>query len=274
MISGRLKFFTEQLADLSRGAKISWINGPANDASVKEALSLFPGSYWQGQNAPDNAALTETLTIDLPSSEKIDTIILLNHNLGQFSFTLNGLDLNLTDLVNKKIRSGSLTSDKSFSYFKLENPFNAKKFVIHASISQRGSDPKRIGTILLLKELGTLEGYPEIKTFSFSQNEEKTMAKDGRYFINKQVRRLVDLKLSFKNYVSNSDQTLISSIFDRDRPLLIWPCGGYQKFRYSIDGFNLNDIFKMQTLGRFSTGLSGGSYAGVMDFNVKFVESV
>ena len=268
MIHGRVKFLEPQLADLSNRAEAMWTNAtPGSNADAGELLSLAANTYWEGSTGDD------VIRVDFPTVN-VDTIMIVGTSASAVSIEFGTHSFQHgTDLLNNFINSNSIpkaNTGQDFIYFKLENPIS----VGHLIVTFTGPGIKRAESLIVSREIDTLSGYPEIKRFAFSQNEQRTRAKDGRYYINKQDRRLKDLRLRFKNYVKDSDQRLISGLFDRNAPFLVWPSGGYTDFRYSIDGFRLSDIYKMQTMGDFRTGLSYGSYNGLMQFDVRMVESV
>lgn len=267
MIRGRVKFLEPQFADLSLGATAMWTNAPiGSNADASELLSLAANTFWEGTTSD------ETIRIEFPMAS-VDTVMIVGHTANSVSIEFGATGNQMgTDLDNTSRSSASIPTPtgRDFTYFKLP----AAVAIDHLIVSFVGTEQKIVESVIASREIDTLDGYPEIKKFSFSQNEQRTRAKDGRYYINKQDRRLKDLRLRFKNYVKDSDQQLISTLFDRNTPFLVWPSGGYTDFRFSIDGFGLGDIYKMQTMGDFNTGLSMGSYNGLMQFDVRMVESV
>lgn len=289
MITGRVKFFEPQLADISQGARATWLVPAVGRSNrVDEILSLNPRSYWQGSDRgpAGNVIHGEIIDISFDTFSSVDTFFLLRHNVNDFRIELSSPPLpniQASDINNVRTLIGSITSRNSvrlddgdyMTYIKIDPPVRINRIRLGlVGAGPLNQSPVRLGTFIATRELGGLEGYPEIKKFSFSQNEQRTKAKDGRFFINKQERRLENLRMRFRNYVEIADQDLVSGIFNRENPFLLWPSGGYQGFRFDIDGFKIDDIYKMQTVGKFNTGLSRGSYSGVMNFDVKFVESV
>ena len=153
-----------------------------------------------------------------------------------------------------------------------------EKFPI--GIAEIGKSPgfeslnQELKSFIFTEGIGELKGFPEIKQFPFNQNETKVKTKDGRFFVNKQRETVRSIDLRGRNYAEIEDIEFLRELLNRDFPFLIWPNGGHQDFRFLIPGFDPQDFFKVQTLGQFRVGLAKGSYRGLMNFKIRFVESV
>lgn len=267
MIRNTMKFFEPSVANYADGARVTASSGDGN-----LALSI-KGPQWQSRAGSD----PEELSLTLPRPMTVNRIMLINHNFSSFSVNATGLNQG-TDINNRVVsgRDALVVSDNTLpvSYFAFPE---LEITTLNVTVTSSFPKPflnKFLGSLLLMNEIGTFDGYPALPEVPFMMNEKTTKTKAGTSFVNKQQRTLGDVTLEFVNYTKPNDIALASQLFERIDPFLWWPSGGYQNFRYRVDGFRLTDIFRVQTVGAFNPGLQEGSYSGLIDADLNLVESI
>ena len=281
MITDAMKFFERSQALNSGGATatatypIDSVDSPSGGVSISNILSENKTSLWQS-TTPDSV---ETITINLIRPVSIDRLILVRHNFQNFQiFASHKGDRvilsNLTDIYNEELNDGIVFNNSlDTSYFAFdETMVDEIKIVVTDTF---GTQPNKfLQQAIITKEIGTFEGFPVVSSVNFSNNESNVKVKAGQSYVNKQLRTLANVSLDFKNYVKSEDIELASDLFERDQDFLFWASGGYKNFSYKINGFRLQDFFRVQTVGNFKNGYSNGSYNGVMLAQLILTESI
>lgn len=271
MITDRMKFFERSLTRFTLGVGASATSG---EASARNVLTENRLTNWESFGSDDTRE--ETITITFPSPVRANRLLLINHNLREFSISLSA-STPITSFSN--IRKQTVNSISETNNL-LDTGYWSFDEAAVTSITIRGrrtivpNAQKFIFQVVLTTELFTFSGWPEILKFPFSNNETKVKTKGGRFFINKQERVLEPLKMNFRGYTYIEDVNFVSTLFDRDNPFLFWPSGGYQQFRYPVEGWRLRDIYTMQTIGKYSSGLARGSYSGLINTQITLAESI
>ena len=275
MITDRIKFFNRSLSRSS----LATATATAGGVSASNLLSEDVNTNWQGVALSDST--TESITINLTTATAISRILLRNHNLASYTITLtisnngtisNARDINGTITTSNNVItvSGNSLDTNYFSF----DEVTVSRIVIAATSTITANARKTIQQVISTTEIGTFLGYPEIKVFPFSMNEKITKTKTGLSFVNKQVQTIKRINLVFKNYTQLEDLELCNTLFTRENSFIVWPNGGFQEFRYQIQGFRYQDLYTMQTMGDFTVGLSRGSYSGVIEGKLSLVESI
>ena len=265
MISGRIKIFKLSPLSLTEGAEVTTSDGSNGDF----LLSKNNETQYNSINQDDSDV---TINITFPPSV-INRILLLDHNLKSFSFAQSFT--NITDIKNKPLATIVETNNQSrVSYFAFD-----KKEISSLTLTIGKTNPamevKKIGRLIICEEIGTFTGYPEIKGISFSNNARNVKSKGGGTFVTKQKRTMSNLPLAFKNYFQIEDIALIQDLHQRQQSFLIWPCGGVEdNFRFLVEGYRLQDIYKVQTKGDIRIMYKDGSYAGLISASLKLIESI
>ena len=81
----------------------------------------------------------------------------------------------------------------------------------------------------------------------------------------------------FTSHPSQDDYDLIETLYDSEDSFLVWLCGGRRStpyFRYTTKGYNLRDVYNMQTVGSFGSGYPGSIYVNAPEFSVGLRQSV
>ena len=262
MITNKIKFFEKSVLSTENQAVVNTTD--SSDGSF--VLENF--RRWEAlSSAP------VTLTINFTNSE-CNRLLILDHNLSDFNISVSAMNIrdgSGTFLGNDSIRvSGNVAKN---SYFYFDTSF-IDQLTINAIAARSGR--KAIGRIVMAREIGTMEGYPEIANIQFSPNSRNVKSKSGRLLITKQLKTLKTLQLNCKGYNHLGDISLLKSLYDKDDSFLIWPKGNTLEddIRFPIEGMRPQDIYLVQTMGDFKTRLTKGSYSGLIDATAKFTESI
>lgn len=272
MITGGMKFFERSKALYSSGARVAASSGGVSAQSILSENKL---SSWESGGNID--ADIETLNITLANTTPANRILLIGHNFKDFDISFNTLNKQIRDINN------NLLTEENGVFPIVNNSLNTNYFSFpRATIQNIGitingtitpNVNKVLNQIILTDEIGTFIGFPELTRITFNMNEKNTKTKAGKLFVNKQVRTLADLTLNFKNYTQVDDIGLAFDLFVRETDFLFWASGGYQKFRYNLHGFRLEDIFRVQAIKGFPVGFKSGSYQGLMQSQLRLAES-
>lgn len=232
-------------------------------------LNLDSQNVWI---SPQTGAVT--ITVNFPSKD-VNRIILTGTNLK--SFQISGSFTNVTDKTNSLLSDGPIdmtNNDQENLYFAFDD-INLTQITIQIRETFQPNDHPRIDDLILTKEIGTFEGFPEIANITVSANAKTFKSKAGGAFIAKQQRTIDNINLNFKNYTKEEDIQLVQSLYRNPDSFLIWPSGGKQEnFRFDLEGLRFADIYHVQTTGKFAIRQTKGSYSGLIDARISFTEAV
>jgi len=278
-ISGGIKLFNNSLCLLSDGTSMTATSG---SASTDFALDRNPLTLWRSVGSDDTT--TETLVVTLPSSTTVITrILLLNHNFKQFTIKYNDSAVwtdfaNVTGIDGDTATISETTFAHDTAYYEVDS-VTTDSIQITVTKSQVVDDEKYLSQIIVTTELGTLQGFPGIKSIDHDRNERTKTMISGKKLIIKSEESF-STKLSFKNYPPSfaADLDLMITLFERDTNFLMWLCGGRYDtsvhFRYVIRGFRLRDVKTVQIEKPFKVGYSKNIYIDSINFDVNFEEVV
>lgn len=256
-ISGGIKFFDKSKCLLKDGAAIAASSG---DASADYALSMNRYLRWDSVGSNDTTA--ETLVITFPSAT-IDRILLVDHNLKDFSITYGAGASAFSGVVGIN-GAGSGIIETAFAqdtaYYEF-TPVTTTRINITATKTQMANAQKYITLIAATAEIGTLEGYPTV-TPTIIANEKRAQTLGGKYITQKSYE-IFGAKLAFE-YTSQNDVNILNTLFETQAPFLIWLCGGkYSTDNFSVDlkNWRLKDLYQVQTYGQISNTFRKGIYS-------------
>lgn len=263
MINGHIKFFEKNLASVQEGASANASDGTEADRLIAENNETF----WQSLGRAGEV----TIEINLPPA-RANRIILLDHNLANFS--ISGEFTNLTDIKNEELSSIDIQANREkTSYFAFDQE-RLTSLTLNLGNTINPGEFKRIGRLILCNEFTTLEGWPEMR-ISFNDNARKFKSKAGELQVSKQRRTMERLSLAFKNYTKLADIEAVQELHRLDDSVLIWPCGGREDFfRFQQEGFRLQDIYKVKSMGQLPIMLDKGSYSSLLDTRITFYEVI
>lgn len=238
-------------------------------------------TYWRSSGSTDS--ITETIEIDFASAT-INRLFLLKHNLKDFNIkywngsawthftSVYGLDGTKTNITETAF------SD-SVAYYEFAS-VTTTKILISATKTQVANAQKYISQAITTFELGTLVGWPRIKSVTFDRNNRVKKTISGKYSIQKSIE-VAGFDLEFKDYPSTSvynvDIDLMIDLHDAEEAFLVWLCGGKRGtgfFRYTLRGWRLQDLFQMKVSKAMNLSYSDGVYFNQLNTKIEIEESI
>lgn len=275
-ITGGVKFFGKNLVLEEDGGSIVASSG---DIVSAYAIDKNPVTFWESVGSDD--ATTETLTLTFDEVE-IDRLILQNHNWKDFNVQywtgaawahfasvvgLDGAKANITETA--------FAQDTAYYEF---TAVTTTKLRIQVLKTQVVDDQKYIAQVIACTEIGTLQGWPKIKNVKHSRNSRKKEMLSGKVLVQPGIDSFA-CKLDFQNYPASysADLDLAMELFDREDPFLVWLCGGAYgsaKFRKTLRGFRLQDVYLMHVVADVPVEYMGGGYLNPVGIELALEEHV
>ncbi len=139
---------------------------------------------------------------------------------------------------------------------------------------------KYVNQVIMTTELGTMVGYPKVKTVDIDKNSRVTKTLSGKVIVQKSIET-ASFAFEFKSYPSDSvynvDMDLMMTLHDRQDPFLAWMCGGRKGssyFKYTLRGWRLRDIYQMQVTKSIGLGYTDNLYKAGLNAKVQFDEHI
>ena len=275
-INGGIKFFKRSTALFSSGTSAI---ATTNSESANNILTNRQLTYWKSIGSDDTT--TETITITFNQVVTIDRIILNRINFKEFNVKYDLASV-WTDFTNVSGLDGTLPggiSETDFldetAYYEVDS-IQTTGIQIEVLKTQVVDAEKIIYNLFTTSELGTLEQFPKINGLNFDRKSRQSEVLSGLANIQKAFQ-IQGMTLSFTNHPSQSDLTLIETLFDSDSSFLVWLCGGRRGedyFRFNIRGFALRDIFNMQTNAVMNPNFPNNIYINAPNNSIQLVASV
>jgi hypothetical protein len=275
-ITGGIKFFGESVVLAEDGATITASTG---QIVAESALDKNPYTFWESVGSDDTT--TETLTIVFDENE-IDRLFLQNHNWKDFNVQywtgvawahfasvvgIDGSKANITETA--------FAQDTAYYEF---TAVTTTKLRIQVLKTQVVDDQKYIAQVIACTEIGTLQGWPKIKGVKHSRNSRKKEMLSGKVLVQPGIDSFA-CKLDFQNYPTSlsADLQLAMTLFDREDPFLVWLCGGAYgptKFRHTLRGFRLQDVYLMHVVSDVPVEYMGNGYLNPVGVELALEEHV
>lgn len=242
--TGGISFFDRPYNLLKDGASVT---ASSNNGKIANYI-LSPQRNYRWTSSGSNDTTTETLTITLPQSREIDSLFLHLHNFKEFGVTYGAGASAFTGVVGldgSKSGISETAFDGNTSFYKFD-AVTTNQINITVDKTQTVDAEKFLASVFVTKELGTLEGYPDIGAVKYDRNDNKSKVLSGRDDIEKSYAAL-SFKISLRAYPFADDVELLESLYDRERPFMTWVCGGVpSNFRIKQRGFRVEDIIITQ----------------------------
>lgn len=276
-ITGGMKYFKRSKSLLADGATMI---GSTGVGAEDNALDKNRFSFWRSVGSSDST--TETLTLSLPSSQTIDRLFLVDHNWKDFSVTYGSTPTAFTSVVGIDGALGGGIVETAFADDTAYYEFDAvttDTINIEVTKTQVADQEKYLNQIIVTEELGTLEGFPVIRSVRRSRNERTKKMLSGRVLVQKSEETM-SVRLGFKNYPASlaSDITLMTeTLFDIEDDFLVWLCGGRRGstyFKNQMAGFKLRDVLSVQYGADLAQTYSKNVFQNTVNFNVSLLEHV
>jgi hypothetical protein len=272
-ITGGVKFFENNKALFRDGSDAS---ASTNDEAAKFILDISKYTRWESLSSND--ITTETLTINLAQATDLDRLILVGHNLKDYTIQYNGT----TEFTNVCGLDGALvggivetTYDKDTSYYSFDE-VSVSSILITMNTTQTVDAEKFLTQFVATKELGTFQGFPRIQNVQHNRNIKAAKAISGKNVIQK-GHEVTTFRMNFSTYPVQADITLLDSLHEREESFLVWLCGGrYGSEYFTIEqrGWRLEDIYNMQLSRPLSANYAKGIYQNGANTRASFVEVI
>lgn len=280
MITGGIKYFEPSQNLMVNGASITASSG---NAAAQYAIDRNEFTYWQSVSSND--ATTETVTVTFPATISINRLLCLDINWKQFQvkYNVTGTWTNFTSVVGLDGALGGGISETTFAdntaYYEFAQVTTDKiQFTIDKT--QVVDADKYVAQIIATTEIGTFKGFPKVKSVDITRNERSKQTLSGRYVVQKSDSS-TGIQLNFANYSPRTDFAndldIMMSLFDRDKPFIVWLCGGKRgtsSFGYTLRGFRLLDALTMQITKGYSLNYDQGVYVLGINNTVQFQEHI
>jgi len=260
-INGGVKFFEKNYALLRDGANAS---ASSNEDAIKFILDI--SRYTQYESLGSNDLTTETITVNFKTAKLIDRLFLVDMNFKEFSIKyLNGGGfIDFTNVVGVNGVETTGINETAFTYntaFYQFDEVTTSSIQVTCLKTQIADVQKYLTQLIATKELGTFEGFPRVQPDS-NRNETKAKSLSRRLVVQK-TYETNRVKITFKTHPFQNDIDIVETLFDREEPFLVYPCGGRtgsKYFKVEQKNWRLQDIYNVQTLGRLKNGWEKGVY--------------
>lgn len=252
-MSSGIKFFSMNFADINRAAASISIDN--NSAESDSLINRDPFWAWTSTGSDDTDTIT--LDVDFGQSREVDTLILVENNLKEFTLSyLSGVSyipvLSVTD-------NAETTYQASFA------SFNAQYVRFTMTRTMTADAQKTLRDFIITKQIGQFVGYPTVQVGDDTDVIKKRLATGKYKFV--QDGQASKITVQFQNHVGENDRTLINTLREWPEEFLIWPCGGNaDQFAFNDIGYRLKDIYLVGadkgfthsfTKGLFNSGMNG-----------------
>lgn len=275
-VTGRIKFFEPSMcidADISASS---------GDSSSIYALDRNHDTKWR--SVTSNDLTTETLVVTFSEDKTISRLFLIDHNWKEYTikYDVGGVWTHFASVVGldgaKANLSETVFADSS-SYYEFAS-VTTSGIQIQVVKTQTANQEKYLAQVAVTSEIGTLLGWPEVRSVESDRNARVKKTLSGRYSVQKS-NETFGFSIDFKNYPSNStynaDFDVIMSLQDRELPFMVWLCGGRRSstyFNYVLRGYRLKDLFTMQVVSPMQLSYSSNIYKNPINTKVVLEEHI
>ncbi|MBF0315610.1 MAG: hypothetical protein HQK52_19475 [Oligoflexia bacterium] len=249
-------------------------DGTSNASLVASVLDYDKKKYWRSIGSTD--AKEEAITLALKNEAELDTILIIGHNLKNFSILIhlsNGSIVDTFQSFNDVVCGNSISSNSiATSYFKFK-PQSVSKIEIKMLNTFTEDKEKKIERIVLTKEVGQLKGFPSLDT-EINESFTKYRLLSGKYKVFKKDE-VFSASIIFKNYPIFEDIELMYSLASES--FFIWPCGGKigsDYFKCNIRSYRPEDLYKVSISDNVQESFDKNIYTSNVNLVVKVVETI
>jgi len=271
-ISGAMKFFRKSFADIDyEGVVVDVSTGGATRDNLRDRKRY---TRWESVGSLDGT--TETITITFEEAKTMSRLLLVRHNWKAFDVqywngsawthfaavvTKEGTQANITETVNAK----------ATSYYEF-TPVSAERLRIQVTTTMVVDAQKYAYEVIATSELGTLTGYPVHQVrFGRTQAKKRTVRGMDKFTI---FDEQYTSALSFQNYPTAADHTLMMTLWTGLEEFLIYPCGGDQaQYRFAdLQGNRLEDVYLCWFEDSFDPNYTQNVYQLGLNYTLGLVE--
>ncbi len=273
-ITGHPKFFYKSGCLEKDGATISASSG---DASAAYAIDQNPETVWRSVGSTDLTTEEIILTFE---EQEISRLALLGTNLKDFNvmYDLLGVWTHFASVIGLDGSKSNVTETAfvdSAAYYEF-TPVTTTSIRIRALKTQTANLEKYISQIIVTREIGTLLGFPMVRSVELNRNSRVKKTLSGFFSVQKSIE-VPTFDMDFRNYPARStyspDFDLIMTLQDLEDPFLVWLCGGKRGtafFKYTLRGYRLQDMYQMAVSKPLKLNYTDNIYSNTLNAKVEF----
>ena len=214
-----------------------------------------------------NDAANTQVDIDLVDEHVLTEIILVNHNLGDYTIQYwNGSAfVDFSTAIN--VSAGTATTTRhTFN----EVSTSQIRMVITGTITP--DEDKKIGEFILTDLLGQLTQEPRIVSPTFDEDKRVTRYNSGKYFVKRSVGGF-GFTLRHQGQISDADLDLFETLYERSSGFLC-ALHGFDTSQFSTvrRGYRLRDIFLMRLASEYTPEWKDGHFDHGINYSHRFLE--
>ncbi len=270
-ITGGISFY-----DASYSLFVNNASAVASSNTSDQNLPLGTNNVFKWESNGSDDLTTETYTVTLPSAVSFSRLFLIDHNFKNFQVKY-GASLDFTNVIGLDSYSANNINVTGFArntaYFEF-SAVTTDTIILTIDTTQIVDAEKFLTQFIVTNELGTLEGYPQLKGLSIDRNSKKQKSISGRGHIQKGYESAA-FKLELKRYGIQNDIDLLDDLHEREEYFLVWICGGLpDQFRLKQRGFLIENLYNMQIDKALKNSHDKNIYTVGVNQSYSFVEVV
>ncbi len=264
-MSGQIIFFEKNKADF----QYTWVNATASqgDDFAHRVLDRSNNTAWITTGSVD--ADNTTLTIDIGDQKFITDLILIKHNLKNFTVKYwNG-----TTYTNFSPAIAETTNTDTSNHYPVTQ-VETSRIQITIFGTQTADVDKYIHQVIMTSRIGQLTGWPKIKKPVHSRNKKKSQMLSGKVNLQENVG-FFSCELEVDSWSIDADLDIVEALYDSQDGFLVWLCGGDEtQFKTLRKGYRLEDIYLMKCVDDYSPEYNQGIYQLGMKIQIQLAEVI
>lgn len=251
MSTSQIIFFDKNKADLDQPNCIA--TASQSNFLANFARNRSNETWWMTNGSVDSD--NTTYTMDLVDMFAIDTIILIGHNLK--NYTLKYWDGAAYQDFSSAIAPTNDTASSTYYSF---TQINTTKVQLIIYGTQVANSDKILAQFIITNKVGQFNGWPIIKAPTHDKNVQVTRMLSGKSNV---TQNLIGFSTTLQVLtLSNSaDLSIIDTLFFSGNSFLVWLGGGNEtQFITPARGFRKKDLYLMQCVNQWKPEPYQGFY--------------
>lgn len=222
-------------------------------------------SGWATTNSTD-AANTQ-IDIDMGSRKDVNRIGLWKMNFKNYVLWYYDEDLTAWTIIETVTNNTIATKLHSFA------TKSARYFRIVISGTMTADDDKYMTQLIITESLGEFSFQPRVKPI-IDRNRKATKYLSGKSHIIKSVTAF-QCDVEMQSVTSDTDLTLVETLFDSYEGFLVWLCGGTtSQFDTQRVGWRLEDIFLVNVGNEYRPEWGQSRYKNGIEVDLRLLEVI